>query len=841
LYPAGFRERFGAPLQRDFQDEYREVRGPGDVVRLWVRTLADIARSLPGQIAREFRQDARHAFRLWRLRPLPALFAVIVLAIAIGATTGVFSVLNAVLLRSLPFREPDRLAALHMFSPEGARTRTAFDAWRHQSPYLDDAAQFVVSEVTLDGSSEALRVRLAETSSNFFSLLGVEPAHGRAFAPDEDEPGKTSVAVIGHAIWLQRFGGDPETVGRTIRLNGVPFTIVGVAPAGVDYPQKAQIWTPSTYDWQRVAKAGVVFWTVVGRLKSDLNWIQARQAFESEAYAQSPERRTRDAGNRPNLIPLQTQLAGPVGRASLVLLAGVVLLLLLACVNVANLLMSRTVARGNELVIRTVLGASRARLVQQLLTETLLLSGLATAAGLLVALWTARVATAAQPAQLATQAYSILDWHVLGFAIATSCLTGLVFGVGPALYASRIDAGFPGRTTTAPPRRTRMRNVLIATQVALTIALTTGSFALGRAFLALLRIDNGYELRTLATMSVSFAGTGYNTAESTQAYYRDVINGVGEIPGVVAVSATESLPLNVDAFMGGRYSIDTVNATAPISTLTLVAPSFFSTIGSRMLAGREFASGDLQSGEMLAIVNETFARPFGSPESAVGRFVVAAQGKPRRIVGVVQDLRFTGPASPAGSQVFFPSRSPRNLTLVVRVTGNARDRIAVIRDVVRRIDSKVAVFDVKTMEERLDVALARPKFYATALVFFGGLAVLLAVIGVYGVVSYNVMQRTREMGIRLALGITPGLLRVAVILQTGRIPFAFGVAPGVVLGLQLARSGDSLVAGSNAGSPATVIAAMAITAAIVCIASVVATRHISRLDVLEVIRSECGE
>jgi hypothetical protein len=341
-------------------------------------------------------------------------------------------------------------------------------------------------------------------------------------------------------------------------------------------------------------------------------------------------------------------------------------------------------------------------------------------------------------------------------------------------------------------------------------------------------------------MSVSFAGTTYDTAESTQAYYGDAIKSVREIPGVVAVSATESLPLNVDAFMGGRFSLDQVSPTARISTLTLVAPSFFSTIGNRILAGREFTSADLQNGEPVAIVNETFARPFGAPEAALGRSLVAPQGKPRRIVGVVRDLRFGGPASPAGSQVFFPSRAPRNLTFVVRVAGNARDRIAAIRDAVLRIDPRVAVFDVKTMADRLDAALARPKFYATTLVFFGGLAALLAAIGVYGVVSYNVRQRTREMGIRLALGITPGLLRVAVINQTGRI-LPLGLGAGVGLGLYLASSGNSLVAGAETGSPATVIAAAALTVAIVFIAAVLGTRHISRLDVLDVIRAESGE
>jgi putative ABC transport system permease protein len=843
LYPAGFRETYGGPLQRDFMDEYANVRGAGDLVRFWARTLLDFARALPGQIAEEFRQDARHTLRLWRQRPMPTVFTVAVLAVAIGATTGVFSVLNALLLRSLPFHEPDRLASLHMFMPPGNTDgpgSTPFHAWRQQSGYLQDAASFVTSEVTIDGSKDAQRVRLAETSWNFFALLGGQPAPGRAFAPGEDTPGQTAVAVIGHGLWGQLFGEDPRAVGAVIRVNGAPFTIIGVAPAGFDYPRQTQFWTPTSFDWQRIPKAGPIFWTTIGRLRPELTWTQARRAFETEAYQRSPDRRTADAANRPALIPLQEQLAGPVKKASLLLLGGVALLLLLACANVANLLLSRTAARASELMIRTVLGASRARLTQQLLTEALLLSAVATLVGLFVAVWTAGVAAAAQPAQLSSQSYTILDWRVLGFAIALAFATGIVFGVGPALYAGRIDLGAPGRTATASPRGTRTRKALIAAQIAATIVLLTGSVALGRGFLALLHVDNGYETRSIATMSVSFAGTAYETADRSQTYYGDVVRRVREVPGVVSVSATESLPLNVDSFMGNHFSVDKVDPSAPMATVTLVAPAFFSTMGSRVLYGREFSPEDLRSTEALAMISEELARTFGDPAAVVGRSLVSQRGKPRRIIGVVRGLRYGGPTSTTDPQVFWLSRSPRTLTIVAKVTGQARDRIAVIRDAVQSIDPKVAVFNVKSMDERLDEALARPKFYATAIVFFGGLGLLLAVIGVYGVVSYAVAQRTREMGIRLALGTTAGRLRALVMRETCAT-VGLGVGPGVGLAIAAGRSGNSLIVGADSFLIGTVIAAMIITTTVAAVATWSATNPIARLDILDVIRSESGE
>jgi putative ABC transport system permease protein len=835
LYPAGFRETYGVPLERQFKDEYSDVVGRSGLLRFWRRTLVDVAVSLPAQIAGEIRQDTRHVVRTWRRHPLSAAFAIATLAIAIGANTGVFSVLNALLLRSLPFDEPERLASLRRGSP--GFNAAKFHAWREQTSYLEDAACYHSLDVNADDNRQApARLRLTETSWNFFRLLGSRPVLGRAFIAGEDTPGRDAIAVISYGLWQQRFGGDPRALGSTLRVNGTPLTIVGIAPPGFDFPQQTAVWSPSTFDFERIPKTDVAFLSTIGRLKSDLSWTQARQAFETDAFAQDPKSRNANAANRPALTPIREQLAGPVRSASLILMAGVVLLLLMACASIANLLLGRTAARSSELTIRTALGASRARLIQQLLTESVLLSAAAAVIGLLIANWMVGIATATQPAQLAGQSYTILDWRVLGFTAIVSLVTGIVFGVGPALCMARGGVGGRGRTATSHLRAARTRQALIAVQVASSIVLFTGSIALGRAFVALLRTDNGFTTASVATMNVSLAGSVRQT--NTAAYYADVFRRVREVPGVVSVSATQFLPLAVTGFMGGSFNVD--GTGTPVFALQVpIAPNYFQTMGGLLLAGRDFSDQDVENSGQIAIVNDRFARSFGEPSAVVGRSVTAERQQPRKIVGVVRAMRYD-PSSDTDPEVFTPSRSPNAWTIVARVSGHARDRIAAIRDAVQSVDPKVPVFNVKTMEERLDASLARPKFYATAVIFFGGLALLLVVIGIYGVVSYAVVQRTREMGIRLALGITSGRLRVAVLRQ-GFITVALGVVPGVWGAITGGRYLQSLVHGAAAGIVMTAAVAVVITTVTAAAAIWSATRHIARLDIMDVLRAESAE
>ena len=477
----------------------------------------------------------------------PATFAIAVLTIAIGATTGVFSVLNAVLLQSLPFSEPDRLASLRNFETAA----DGFHDWRRQNVYLEDATTYD----SLDQSrrrAPGRRRRLTETSWNFFSVLGRGPALGRGFAPGEDrQAGPASPSSVirrgSSCLVATRERSDPRSAStahcspssalrrrastiRTRRTSGRrPHSTTSALPKRLGL----HVDDDRTFEgWHDLGAGGA--------------------GLRSRSGSARPSAHDHGCGERAALIPLQAQLAGPVRTASLILMGGVALLLLLACANIANLLLGRTVARSSELMIRTALGASRARLTQQLLTEALVLSLVATVAGLLVARWTSALATAVQPAQLSSQSYTILDWRVLFFSIALA--TALVFGVGPAVYASRVGVIGAARSSTPGVRHTRTRALLIATQIAVTITLLTGSIALGRAFLAL-SIDNGFQMKSIASLSVSLAGTGHG-ATRRASYLRDVFRRVQQVPGVTAASGTEALPLNIDASMGGHFNVD---------------------------------------------------------------------------------------------------------------------------------------------------------------------------------------------------------------------------------------------------------------------------------------------
>jgi putative ABC transport system permease protein len=838
LYPAEFRERYGTSLERDFKDEYGDVvdKGAFRVARFWARILWDLCRSVPQQLRREIGQDSRHALRLWRRRPLHTAFTVAVLAIAIGANTGVFSVLNALVLRSLPFADPHTLASLHMF-PTPLASVAEFHGWRQESPFLADAAVYssleVNSDVVEDG--RAARVRFTETSWNFFDLFGRQAIRGRTFTAGEDTPGQEPVAVIGYGLWQQQFGGDSRALGAKIRVNGAAVTIVGVAPPGFDYPSKTTVWTPTVFDFRRIPKTGVIFRFVVGRIKPGLTWAQAREAFTAEARHRSPDQFKMPNATPPALLPLQESLAGPVRQASFVLMGGVVLLLLMACANTANFMLGRTLSRANELSIRMVLGASRARLTQQLLTETVLLSALSAIVGVIVAVWVTRVATLVQPPSLASQAYSLLDWRVLGFAITIAFATGILFGIGPALYTVRAGVPSSSRTVTTTKRRTRLRNALIAAQIAVTIVLVAGSLVLGRAFVSLLSVNYGYDINSLATMSVSFAGTEYQQGDRATSYIDEVSRRVRQIPGVRSVSATEYLPLAIDGYMAGRFTVDH-SGPETLATVVPIAPGYFATIGGRILAGREFSAADVSAPEPLTIVTEELARVFGDPAAVIGRWLTPARGSARLIIGVVQGLRDNGPTYTPEPQTFVLSRSPQSLIFVASVAGDARDQIARVRDAVASVDARVPVFNVRTMEERLEAVLARPKFYATAVVFFGGLATLLAVLGVYGVVSHAVVERLRELAIRLALGTTPAHVR-RLLLGNMLVWVGAGAVPGLLITLATGRVLQNLIRGADTTASIGAVALLG-TLGVSGLATWLATARLSRLDIMDILRVE---
>ena len=831
LYPAGFFDDYAAPMEREFRDELAESSGPWALAGLWIRLLADLAISIPLQVSREMSQDVRHTLRLWASRPWHTAFAIAALAIGIGANTGVFSVVNALLLRSLPFHEPGRLAAIYrteFIPPHGSAQQ--FHEWRRQSTYFADVALTEEFDVNLGGVRDPGRAHFAQTSWNFFSTLGTQPVVGRAFMPEEDTPGRNAVAIVGYGLWQQLFGGDRRALGTTIRVDGDPLTVVGVAPPGFDYPGGAVAWKPAGFNGE-----GNNGWNTVARLKPGMAWPQAREAFYAEADRLQPNRYVK----RPKMTPLRDGLAGPAKNGSLILMASALLVLLIACTNVANLLMAHTADRATELSVRSALGASRARLAQQLLTECLLLSLVAALAGLVLAYWTTAIAVKVQPPPLAVQSYSILDGRVLGFAVLVSIVSSLLFGVLPSLYAGRIYTF--GTRDSGKTRGSRLiRDTLVAAQVMLTIILFTASVSVGRAFVHLMRTDRGFNVQGLVTVNVSLGGTTQRLTERELPYFEEVLARVRRLPGVRSASATEFLPLYATGFLGGPVGLD----GRPAKRGAMVVPvlsDYLQTMGGRMLSGRDLTDADVRSGARVAVINEHFAREFGGPAEVLGRQVTQGNRPLYKIIGVVQGMDYaTDPsATPDRNQIFFPSHSPGGFfsTFVVRVNGRAEDRLAIVRDAIRSVDPQVPVFGVKTMAQRLDDIFARPKFYRTAVLLFAAFAFLLAVIGIYGIVSYAVVQRTHEMGIRMALGTTPVRLR-GILLRQGLLTVAAGAIPGVAGAMLSGRFLESLIDGAKSVDLATSTGSVLFIALVASTSIWTATRRIAGLDIVTILRTE---
>jgi len=801
---------------------------------LLVRHGVKLARN---QDSRDVFQDLKYTLRLWAGRPWHAGFAMAALAIGIGANTGVFSVVNALLLRSLPFHEPDRLAVLHQFIPPHDSAKQFHD-WRQRSAYLTDAALFEEGDVNLGGMRVGSRAHIAQTSGNFFTLLSTQPMLGTGFAPQDEVdgvgwglPGRNAVAVIGYRLWQQLFGGDPKVLGATIRIDGKPLTVVGVAPPGFDYPGKAVLWKPAAFS------PGNNGWGTVARLKRGITWPQARAALAVEVEGLSLKPGGIDYSIlRPSMTSLQDGLAGPVKNASLMFMGAVVLVLLIACTNVANLLIARTADRFPELSIRSALGASRGRLARQLLIECLLLSFVATLAGLAIAYWTTSFAAKVEPPPLGAQSYSILDGRVLVFTLMVSVITALAVGVLPSLYIGRIHC-FGSRSSGG--RRSRLvRQSLVGVQVMLTMILLASSVGLGRAFIHLMRIDRGYDVQGIVTVGVSLDGTTHQMESRQLPYFEQVLDRIRRLPGVRAASATEFLPLSASAFVGGPFGLDGRPAKRN-STMVPVLSGYFQAMGGRILYGREFTEGEVLSGAKVAVVNERFADGFGAARDAVGHQLTNGADT-WKIVGVVRGMEYeTDPTTAHGNQVFIPSSGPGSFssTFVVRVDGRAEDRLATIRDTIQSVDPQVPVFSVKTMEQRLDEVFATPEFYRTAIWIFAGFALLLAVLGIYGIVSYAVAQRTQEMGIRMALGRTPAQLR-GMLLRRGLLMVMAGAIPGIAGAHLTGRFLESLMDGAKPIGVAT-SAGLVLLFALVASASISgATRGIARLDITSILRSE---
>jgi putative ABC transport system permease protein len=805
-------------------------------------------------------QDLRYAVRLLLKRPSFTAIAVLTLALGIGANTAIFSVVNSVLLRPLAFRDPSRLIIVAEKSPYPTITTSYqnYSDWRDQSHSFESLEGTRGTALTLTGAGEPERLNARMATAPLFSLLGVEARLGRTFLPEEDRAGGPPVVLLSYGLWQRRFAGSPDVIGKSLTLDAQPYTVVGVLPAGFELLQPADLFLPFT-PWAKTLPddrnwhPGII---VVGRLRPGVTREQARTemvAITKRLEEQYPDFNT---GTSADVAGLQEQMVKNVRPALLMLLGAVSFVLLIACVNVANLLLSRAASRGREVAIRTAMGAGRGRVLRQLLTESVLLSFAGGALGLLMA-WAALGPLLKLSAGSVPQVFTVgLDRWVLGFALGVSVLTGLFFGIVPALRTAKLDLreslNEGSRGSTAGPGHHRIRGVLVVMEIALAMLLLVGSGLLLRSFSRLQEVPPGFQADHLLVADVPLSENAYAKPEQRFQFFDRLVERARTLPGVRAAGAASFLPVS-----GGGGLLHFNIAGRPPKTphdytaagYRTVTPIYLETLGVPLLQGRLISAGDTDKAPAVAVINATMARTYFPGENPLGkRMQIGATPEPEKdvptmeIVGVVGDVRQTLDLDPE-AEMYLPYRQADQvlpvfqLSVVLRTAGDPLQETAALRNALSQIDPNQPLVKVRTMEENMAGTAAQPRFRTWLIGIFAALALALAGIGVYGVMSYTVTQRTGEIGIRVTLGAQPGDVFGIVVGEGLRLAL-LGVSCGLVAALALTRVLQSFLYGVSAYDPLTFVAVAFLLTLVGLAASFFPARRATRVDPIVALRYE---
>jgi predicted permease len=796
-------------------------------------------------------QDIRFGLRMLRKNPGFTLIAVLTLSLGIGAITAIFSVVNAVLLKPLPYAEPDRLAMLWTDDPksaiheEGTSYPTFLD-WRTQSQsFAEMAICSRDNPVILTGKDEPERVMAEYVSANLFPLLAVKPVLGRTFTP-ADEQQRERVAVLSYGLWQRRFGGSPDIIGKTVEINSRNTQVIGVMPAGFFFPvNETQLWEPVTSAryWERsLAERSSDNWRVVGRLKPDATFRQAQTEMDligqrlTKAY---PNMDDEFAGFGVNVTPMLDQITGKNLQAGLwVLLGAAAFVLLIACANVANLTLTRSATRRREFAVRVALGAGRARLVRQLLTESLLLALAGGTLGCLLAAWGVGLLVKFAPSGIPRFSEISLDTRVLVFAFALSLLNALLFGLLPAWRSAQTDPHEAlkegGRSATTGSRRAS--NLLIVTEFALAVVLLIGAGLMARSFLRLQSVSPGFKPDGVLLARVSLSQATTRTAAQREAVFQQILMRIAMLPGVQATGAIEDLFMrrNPDSsvLIEGRPPVSK-QTTGPLIK-EYVSPGFFQAVSAPLLKGRFFAAQEGSSAR-LAIINETLARRLFPSEDPIGQRL-QANGEWQSIVGVVGDMRRQSLERQPVSEVYLPGATG-NMDLVVRVQSDALQQAAAVREAIRSVEKTATVYNVTTVEQRLEELGGQRRFQTWLFNLFAMLALGLAAIGIYGVLSYSVAQRRQEIGVRIALGAQVRDVMKLVIGQ-GLTLALIGTALGLGASLGLTRLMSGLLFGVSATDPLTFSVIALLLAFVALAACWIPARRATKVNPMIALRCE---
>jgi len=795
--------------------------------------------------------DLRYAARMLLKRPAFTALAVLTLALGIGANTAIFSVVNAVLLRPLPYENPDQLLAVYekrinLGRERGFVSAPDFIDWRAQNSVFENIAAYSSWSANETSGDEPQQVAATVASADLFPTLGVSAALGRTFGSSEDLPGADRVVVLSHAFWQRRFASDASVVGKPITLNGNAYTVVGVMPRSFQFPDKqTEFWAPLAIDPAQGGNRAQHGLSVIARLKSGIPLEKARAEMLTIASRLEQQHQV-NTGHSVNLFPLQSEIVGPIRQPLLVLIGAVGFVLLIAGVNVANLLLARLAGRQKEIAIRTALGASRSRIVRQFLAESILLSLLGGTCGLLLAVWGTDVLVAMSPADTPRVSEVKVDGVVLGFTLFVSLLPGLLFGFLPALQSSQTDVNHGlkegGRTGGSDVRSRRVRGALVIAEVASALVLLVGAGLLLKSFVRLRETSSGLNPAGVLTAQISLPRAKYGQPPQQAAFTQEVVQSLQTTPGVTSAGAVVGLPLSGP--IASRYfSVEGRPPTRPgegsNAQFNVAAPGYFETVGIPLLRGRVLGGRDIIGQPEVVVINEALARKFFPDEDPLGKRIQIGDQPWHTIIGIVGNVRQTGlhmEPAPEFYQSLLQNPLPF-MALTVRTARDPKTLAADLRSVVRGIDRDQPLFDVKTMEEVVSGSMASRRLTMVLLGSFAVLAILLAAIGIYGVISYMVAQRTHEIGIRMALGAqSRDVMRL--IVGHGLTLAVIGIAIGVVASLALTRLLSTLLFGVSANDPSTFLAVSLLLAAVAFIAGYIPGRRATKVDPIVALRFE---
>jgi predicted permease len=799
-------------------------------------------------------QDLRYGLRMLAKNPGFTSIAVLALALGIGANSAIFSVVNTVLLRPLPYKNPDGLVIVwddqaHLGFPKDTPAPANFLDWREQNTVFAGMAATTERSFNLTGAGEPERFDGLRVSANLFSLLGVDPQLGRGFTAEEDKPG-SRVVILSDRMWQRRFGGDPGVIGRAINLNGEAYTVVGVMPRNFQFrAQRYQLWVPIAFPAAEAALRGSHYLEVTARLKPGVTLQQTRA--EMKTIAARLEKQYPETNTRLGIVitPLHEQVVGDIKPALLILLGAVGFVLLIACANVANLLLARAAVRQKEISLRLALGASGSRLVRQFLTESVLLAGIGGGVGLLFSLAGLRILKQFIPDTISQVQAINIDAKVLFFTLLVSLATGLIFGLVPATQASNFNLNETlkegGRDSAASMRGNRIRALLVMAEVAVSFVLLIGAGLLINSFMHLRTLDPGFRVDHLLTAKIELAEVKYPDKERRAPFYSELLRRISALPGVESAAVAGNLPFTYDGdsmAIGAEGVVDPPPDQRPDVVYRAVGPGYFNTMGIKMVQGRDFTEQDNADSVKAVVISEKTARHYWPGQNPIGKRLkpgsTTSDNPWREVIGVVRDTRQNDFVAQPKMQMYFVHTQVNSFApnaLVVRTSIDPLSLSTSLRNAVWSIDKDQPISNIRSMDEIVSEAVARQRFSTLLLGVFAGLALVLAAVGIYGVMSYSVAQRTREIGIRMALGAQRSdVLKLTI--ANGLKLVGTGLMIGLAAAFALTRVMASLLFGISATDPVTFVIISLILVSVAVLASYLPALRATKIDPMVALR-----